>query len=191
MPFKGDSLRQKIPGVTGRSIPGTAQMPRMVGGHLTSVPRIEGSSSRFREYHRQQIRDVQGRFAGGWGFAWQGLSMIDTNIYKNDEAIQNSLEEGMKELAERMLAWAQENAPWTDYPGDPPREGRPTESARANLQAVVVKESEDRFSIYIGHGKNVYYGVWLEVRWGGKFAIILPTVYQFGPQLGGIVKART
>ena len=189
MPWKPE-LRGTIPGVTGRSIPGSPTLPRIVGNHLTAVPRQETSGD-FREYHRRQIRDVSGRFAGGWGFAWQGLSMIDSNLYKNDKAIKKGLEDAMKELAERMLNFARDNAPWIDYPGDPARPDRPTEHARENLQAVVVKEAEDRYSIYIGHGKNVHYGIWLEIRHAGQYAIILPTVRQFAPQIGGLVRAQS
>lgn len=181
--WRNRQLRRKIPGVTGRKVPGNPGMPRMVGAHVTKVPR-QSTSSVFREYNRQQIKDTQGRFKGGWGFAWQGLADVATNVFDYGLAVEEGMEEAMEKLKDEMVAYAQENASWTDHPGV-------NEDARKNLQGAVVKEGDSTYSIYLGHGKNVYYGIWLEVRWGGKYAIILPTIYKFAPQLGEKVKTLT
>lgn len=176
-------LRRKIPGVTGKRVPGNPGMPRMVGHHVTNIPR-QATSSMFREYSRQQIKDVNKRFKGGWGFAWQGLADVASNVYDLGVETEEQLGEAMEELKNEMVAYAQQNAIWTDHPGE-------HEDARKNIQGVVVKEGDGTYSIYLGHGKNVYYGIWLEVRWGGKYAIILPTIYKFAPTLGEKVKLQT
>jgi hypothetical protein len=30
---------------------------------------------------------------------------------------------------------------------------------------------------------TVEYGIWLEIRWGGRYAIIVPTIEQLGPEI--------
>lgn len=168
-------LKDSIPGVTGKSVPGNGRLktPRNVGrsSFMSGVPR-QPSSSRFREYHRQQIRNKRGRFAGGWGFAWQGLEVVDSEIVAASERIHANLHRGAEALKDEMVAWAKDNAPWMDHPGV-------HEDARDHLQGQVVWQDAENFTIMLGHGEQVYYGLWLEVRWGGRYAIIVPTVEHF------------
>jgi hypothetical protein len=82
---------------------------------------------------------------------------------------------------EEMVEYMQSNATWTDRTGD----------ARAGLQGAVHWQDPEHFTILLGHGANIYYGVWLEVRFGGRFAIVGPTVRHFAPLMGAtIVGAR-
>lgn len=175
-----------IPGVSGRRIPGSARMPRLsnVGAHMTNVPHAKPysmGSDVFREFHRHQVRDARGRFAGGWGFAWQGLADIADNVVNYGIEVRGDVKAAVEALAEEMKQWAQANAPWQDQTGD----------ARRELQAGVTWTDENNFVIWLGHGADIYYGVWLEVRWGGKFAIILPTIQHFAPLIGDRVRAMT
>lgn len=62
------------------------------------------------------------------------------------------------------------NAPWEDRTGD----------ARDGL-GWSLDESLTAPTVYLFH--SVSYGVWLEVRWSGKYAIIVPTIEEFGPEL--------
>lgn len=62
------------------------------------------------------------------------------------------------------------NAPWTDRTGN----------ARQGLFARAIT-SGDQYVIIIYH--TMPYGIWLEVRWNGRYAIILPTVESVGPKL--------
>lgn len=172
----------KIPGVSGRRIPGNrGRIPggRQLGGHLTNVPFLKEGSSTFREYHRQQVRDVRGQFAGGWGFAWQGLEGLNDNLLQFEAKTLNDVRVAAENLAEEMESYMKANAAWTDDTGN----------AREGLQAVVAWQDDKNFSIMLGHGAEIYYGIWLEVRWGGRFAIVLPTAQHFGPQLGARIKA--
>ena len=158
-------------------------MPHMNGYHFTRVG-FQKTSAEFRERHRQQVRDSAGVFRGGWGFAWQGLEDVVNNIYQYAEDVDGDLGAAAQKLADDMVSYAKANAIWQDHPGV-------HEDARPNLQSAVVKEPDGTWSIYLGHGKNVHYGIWLEVRWGGKFAIILPTIYAFAPTLGDRVRTQT
>lgn len=76
--------------------------------------------------------------------------------------------------ADEIQQYARDNAPWDDISGE----------ARAGLTAEVVREL---FVTYIVLYHTVDYGIWLEIRWDGRFAIIEPTLEKFGPEtMGGL-----
>lgn len=74
-------------------------------------------------------------------------------------------------FAVRSESYMKENAPWTDRTGN----------ARNLLHATAFHEPPVRHGISLAHG--VPYGIWLEVRFEGKNAIINPTLEQVGPEL--------
>lgn len=74
------------------------------------------------------------------------------------------------EFAGRVEEHAQSNAPWEDRTGN----------ARDGLHAWA-ENGVFRHIIWLAH--SVSYGIWLEVRWSGRFAIIVPTIEVMGPQL--------
>lgn len=76
-----------------------------------------------------------------------------------------------KALAARIEAWMKQNAPWEDRTG----------AARAGLTAEV-ESAGFRQDIWIYH--TVDYGIWLEVRWDGAYAIIQPTLDHFSSEWG-------
>lgn len=68
-------------------------------------------------------------------------------------------------LAESFM---KSQAPWTDRTG-----------AARNGLGTKVEASGDRVAIILFH--SVPYGVYLETRWGGKYAIIEPAMAATGP----------
>jgi hypothetical protein len=78
--------------------------------------------------------------------------------------------EAMQAGAEEVQAYAQSNAPWTDRTGD----------ARSGLYAEVYEEFGE---IVLELGHSVDYGIWLELKDNGKYAIIMPTLEVLGPQI--------
>jgi hypothetical protein len=76
---------------------------------------------------------------------------------------------GAEYTATQGVAYMRSNATWTDQTG----------AARNGLQAKVVK-APTKVAVVFYH--TVDYGVWLEVRWGGKYQIIRPTVQAMAPQ---------
>lgn len=56
------------------------------------------------------------------------------------------------------------NARWTDRTGN----------ARQGLHGTPERERLKKYSIVLSH--TVPYGIWLEVRWNGRYAIIQPTL---------------
>ena len=133
------------------------------------------TSGEYARAHRRQIRDSGGRFAGGWGVAWQGLSDIDDNVYEYVDDLLNRVRINAEELVDEIVQYMQSHAPWSDQTGN----------ARRGLQGQVVWHDETHFTIMLGHGADIEYGIWLEVKDGGKFAIVAPTARLFGPLIGG------
>lgn len=88
---------------------------------------------------------------------------------KLDAAISQTIDY----FAVRSESYMKENAPWTDRTGN----------ARSGLRATPFHEPPIRHGIILSH--SVPYGIWLEVRFEGKNAIINPTLEQMGPELMG------
>ena len=63
------------------------------------------------------------------------------------------------------------NAPWTDRTGN----ARNGLRARHDAQPMVSHE------LVLYH--TMPYGIWLEVRWSGRYAIIAPTIQAIGPDV--------
>lgn len=174
-----------IPGSPPKSVPGAPSRisgaplsvpggpPRQVGGLFTRVPDLSSATS-FREVHTQQLRNLEGRYAGTWGVSWTGMVATGENMNRYIERVGRARQEAMKQLADDMVAYAQENHPWENDTGD----------AENLLQAAVIdNEDKDTTVVWLAHG--VPYGIWLEVMQGGRFAILLPTVYKFAPEIAG------
>jgi hypothetical protein len=85
--------------------------------------------------------------------------------------LRDDLEEDVLKTAIEALDWAKENAPWQDITGDA-RNGLDTE-VEWDGDAIV-------WTLY----HTVTYGIWLETIQNGMWAIIMPTLEQFGPQIG-------
>lgn len=121
-----------------------------------------------------QVRDAKGRF-GPASFTWIGLEDISKDLFDMRENIKGKMAQNVEALKDEMVAYMKANAPWQDRTGD----------ARANLQGAVQKHSDTSYTILLGHGTSIYYGVYLEFAFGGRYAIVLPTLHHFQPMLGG------
>lgn len=171
--------RRTIPGVSSARVPGasSARLPSMNKGRfLTRVGNVD-SAGDWNDLHRTQVRNSRGQFAGGVGFAWQGLDTTAEKIVSWVDRTTNDIDNTMNQIAREMVEYAQANHPWENRTGN----------AESGLQAQVVKQGPTSWTIFLGHGQDIHYGLWLEVRWGGKFAIILPTLQYFAPRLGDSV----
>jgi hypothetical protein len=72
-------------------------------------------------------------------------------------------------LGPEMLAWAKQNAVWKDR----------TTDARTGL-SIHIEEAGPIATVTLYHGP--YYGLWLEIAMGGKYAIIAPAIHRWGPE---------
>jgi hypothetical protein len=64
-------------------------------------------------------------------------------------------------------------APWTDRTGQ----------ARGNLFGIAERPRHKKWLVRIYAFQGVPYGVFLELRYGGRYAIIMPTLQRLGPQI--------
>lgn len=85
-------------------------------------------------------------------------------------AVNKMIEERMDEAAADIEDYMKANAPWDDQTGD----------ARDGLGAEAHTEG---FHHYIELFHSVDYGIWLEVKWSGQWAIIVPTMEAMGPHV--------
>lgn len=76
----------------------------------------------------------------------------------------------MQTYGQRIQSAAQEGAPWTDRTGH----------ARGGL-STAVQPGGDVIKLVLYH--TATYGIWLEVRWGGRWSIIMKTLQAQFPGL--------
>lgn len=74
-------------------------------------------------------------------------------------------------------SYMRQNASWTDRTGN----------ARNGLRARHEKEPYVQHELILYH--TMPYGIWLEVRWSGRYAIIAPTLETMGPDVMKMVTA--
>lgn len=90
---------------------------------------------------------------------------INNNVEKYVRQLLDAVQRIAFLYSAGLEAYAKDNAPWTD------RSGR----ARAELYSDV-QVGEWFVEIYLSHGPNVDYGVYLELAHAGKDAIIMPAL---------------
>lgn len=92
------------------------------------------------------------------------------NLDIADEKALAAIDIAMDYYVLRAVNYMRTHARWTDR----------TSAARNGLLAKRFGHG-DGSSIVMYH--SVPYGIWLEVRWSGRYAIIGPTMHEIGPQL--------
>lgn len=103
------------------------------------------------------------------GFTWEDRALLN-QLGSLNARMDRGITAAMAYHATRAVQYARQNARWTDR----------TTNARNGLFA----RAERDFPIYrliVAH--SVPYGVWLEVRWNGRYGIIRETVDVTGPEI--------
>lgn len=77
----------------------------------------------------------------------------------------------------QVLGYVKSSAPWTDRTGNA-RQG-------LGVEFLHMPGLKHGFSVYY----SVPYGIWLEVRWSGRYAIVTPTLKTVMPGLVGSIRA--
>ena len=112
------------------------------------------------------------------GFRWE--TPPEEAFPELAEAYVNAIHEGVKAIAQRWAPeienWMQENAPWTDRTGN----------ARQSLYTEVEDVTGKMVQIILSHG--VYYGIFLELKNAGRYAIVNPALDHFAPKIWADVK---
>lgn len=94
---------------------------------------------------------------------------ISPNLKKMVPMLRRNVYQVLRFHEPNLAATAKTKAPWEDQTGN----------ARNGLAAVTRVEGPDEYSLTL-YG-SVKYQIWLEVRWAGKYAIIMPTIRAYAP----------
>ena len=102
---------------------------------------------------------------------WQGREQMRRRI----DAYGRKVKATVRRVADYWKAvfedYAKENASWADRTGN----------ARQTLHAFVEELAGDSVNLYLSHG--VDYGVYLETKYAGRYAIIWPTIERHLPEI--------
>lgn len=102
------------------------------------------------------------------------LSINSGNLYRSVQELDDKIQREVKATVQRQgtqgIAALKQNAPWTDR----------TSAARNGLHTVVMLGGSQHIIIY---SHTVHYGIWLEVKFSGRDATIMPTIQREGPDL--------
>ena len=106
---------------------------------------------------------------------WVGDAKVRRNIGVYGATAKGVIREGLDYWAPQIETDAKTNAPWTDRSGN----------ARSGLHAYT--EAEDGVGrLYLSH--RMFYGIFLERRWAGRYAIVMPTLQKFEGQVMAFFK---
>lgn len=103
------------------------------------------------------------------GIKVTAAQLID-NLDDFDENAIKAIQFTLDYWATRAMSQMKSEARWTDR----------TSAARNGLMAQRFN-AEDGASLVLWH--SVPYGIWLEVRWSGKYAIVGPTLNDIAPKV--------
>lgn len=96
-------------------------------------------------------------------------------LFKGVKVLDAQTDKGIAGVVEywdsRIEAHMKLKAPWTDRTGN----------ARNGLFARAGHKPGVMHWIDLGHGMP--YGIWLEIRFGGRYAIVFPTLVSYGPKV--------
>jgi hypothetical protein len=100
---------------------------------------------------------------------------MDTSKFKSAKHLNDKFDKAMQGVCRywdgKVEAYMKTTAPWTDR----------TTNARNGLAAKAVKVEKFRHWILLTH--SVHYGIYLETKNDGKYAVIMPTIRVYGPKV--------
>jgi hypothetical protein len=96
--------------------------------------------------------------------------LLKGTIVLNDRA-DRAIAGITKQRSHIATGWMKENASWTDRTG----------AARSGLRTTTEHQPKVRHTIHLFY--SVPYGIWLEVRNSGRYAIILPALLDQGVKI--------
>lgn len=124
------------------------------------------------------LRNSNGRFRKRGSFDNKQFSVntLSQGIANFEFKMNEGFENAILDFKEELVSYARSNAPWEDRTGD----------ARGGLASEFYGEAGQTVGVVLYH--TVDYGPWLEIRWGGKYAIIMPTVEAMGTKMLGTMQ---
>lgn len=107
---------------------------------------------------------------------WTGLEEMKRHMDAYADKVLEAVHAVASYWQPVIESYAKDHANWTDRTGN----------ARQSLHSFVQDVSNDAVELYLSHGRD--YGIWLEVRWSGKYAIIWPTLSAHLPQIHAMLE---
>jgi hypothetical protein len=104
---------------------------------------------------------------GKSNFTWK-TDTLSGNVRTLPSKVQRAVVGATEYGSTKATTYGKRNAKWVDRTGN----------ARQSFRAYAVHE-RGRSTIIVAHGQS--YGIWLEVRFSGRYAIIGPTLAYTGP----------
>ena len=101
---------------------------------------------------------------------WKRTDLFEA-LERGEAAVDDAVMSVLWFKAPQIEAHMKTNAPWTDQTGN----------ARQGLRAEAYDAGGSTKGIVLYH--QVPYGIWLEVKNSGQYAIILPTIEVMGPEV--------
>lgn len=98
------------------------------------------------------------------------LRALNENLKQANKKFDRAAITATNSMAPVTENYMKNNAPWTDQ----------TSNARNGLAARAYTDGNE-YGIVLFH--QVHYGIYLETRWGAKYAIINPTIDEMAPRL--------
>ena len=95
---------------------------------------------------------------------WEGAEQFSQNFDVYGQRVHFAVRQVALHWQAVFEKEAKEDATWTDR----------TANARQTLHAFIEELSDETVRLYLSHGMP--YGIWLEVRFAGRYAIIWPTI---------------
>lgn len=109
---------------------------------------------------------------GGPVISFTGVDALAKSIAAHDQTVKRYIAAQFIRAEGDAVTYAKQNAPWTDRSGN----------ARAGLHAKASPiNGGQSFELLLAH--SVFYGIFLESRFSGKYAIIMPTINWVGQLL--------
>lgn len=99
------------------------------------------------------------------------MAPLITGVVKLDDRLDRAVAGVMKQRSHIIVGWMKQNAPWTDRTGN----------ARSGLSTETEHVPKKYHRIWMFY--RVGYGIWLEIRFAGKYSIIVPTIEDQAPKL--------
>jgi hypothetical protein len=103
-----------------------------------------------------------------------GVGRVNHNLDRLDDQMKNAVGRIFQYFAQVAENEMKVGARWTDRTG----------VARSGL---VAEASDDGRSFTLNLASMASYGIWLEIRWSGKYAIVGPVMDHVGPQLAKMI----
>jgi hypothetical protein len=122
-----------------------------------------------------RFRDAKGRYIRGI----DGASIFDQIGPRLDIGplvTRSAIITSLTHLESQVVDWMKENAPWQDVDTPHSYAGETRDGLDAEVQ-----EDGTNFSLVVFH--TVDWGIWLEVRWNGRYSILRPTIEEWGPRI--------